>query len=162
MTNKPNRREAYTLLLGSIMACLILKGYNAINTEINGIETQPDFKVQAKEIELQPTDSYIPSSNTIAIINSNTYVSGKIKKRFGYKWKQYAELIAREASFNPSILNPTSGACGLAQALPCSKMACSLDREGIDCQLDWIDEYINSRYGSIEATLEFHNRMNWY
>ena len=32
----------------------------------------------------------------------------------------------------------------------------------IDCQLDWLDEYVQRRYGSFKKAIEFHDRMNWY
>ena len=105
---------------------------------------------------------YTPSANTLRIIENNPDVSGSIYRMFGKEWKQYAELIARESGFKPDAINPTSGACGLAQALPCSKMQCSLDMDGVDCQLNWIKNYVYDRYGNIEHALVFHDVMNYY
>jgi hypothetical protein len=76
------------------------------------------------------------------------------------EFEDAAELIAREASFNPSAINPTSGACGLPQALPCSKMDCDLT--DIDCQLDWQKDYIAGRYGTVTKALQFHDINGWY
>ena len=105
---------------------------------------------------------YLPSENTIKIMNANTGITAKIHTYFGEDWLKYAELIARESSFDPSAINPTSGACGLSQSLPCSKMQCSLDYEGVECQLNWIDEYINARYGEIDKALYHHDLVGWY
>ena len=112
------------------------------------------------ELEKRPEDNFFPSDNTIKIMNSNTGMTAKIHKKFGHNWMKWAELIARESGFNPSAINPTSGACGLSQALPCSKMKCSLD--DADCQLNWVEKYVNDRYGSIERTLVFHDIKGWY
>lgn len=112
------------------------------------------------ELELRPADDFFPSDNTIKIMNNNTGMTAKIHKKFGVQWMKWAELIARESGFNKRAINPTSGACGLSQALPCSKMACSLD--DADCQLNWIEEYVNDRYGSIDRTLVFHDLRNYY
>lgn len=75
-------------------------------------------------------------------------------------WEDAAELIARESSFDPGIINPTSSACGLAQALPCSKMGCSLT--DIECQLNWQKQYIANRYGTVSNALKFQIDNSWY
>jgi len=114
---------------------------------------------QETETEVEET-AYVPSSNTLALIQKNPGLAGKIKQVFGDEWRQAAELIARESSFNPHAINPTSGACGLAQALPCNKMACELS--DVHCQLEWISEYVQNRYGNMENTLAFHDQKGWY
>jgi len=117
-------------------------------------------QVQASEPEPLKEVVYTPSSRTLKLINKNPGLSSKIKDTFGEQWTYAAELIARESSFNKYAINPSSGACGLAQALPCSKMKCELSDE--DCQLEWIKNYVNARYGSVKGAVEFHDRMNWY
>jgi len=110
--------------------------------------------------EVKAKNQYIPSQNTITLINRNSGLSAKIKAVFEDDWLIASEIIARESSFNNYAINQSSGACGLAQALPCSKMACSLD--DIECQLKWIKSYINNRYGSVKKALNHHNAVNWY
>lgn len=72
----------------------------------------------------------------------------------------FAEIVAKESGFNPYSVNSSSGACGLAQALPCEKMGCDLG--DVDCQLEWMNSYINRRYGSPEQALNFHLFHGWY
>ena len=115
-------------------------------------------KIETREIER--VEDYVPSSNTLKIIEAKPGIYGAIYRKFGVEARQYAELIARESGFNEYAINPTSGACGLAQALPCSKMDCSM--ADVDCQLDWIGGYVNRRYGSIEHALVFHDVAGWY
>lgn len=64
-------------------------------------------------------------------------------------------LIMNESGCRPNAVNPSSGACGIAQALPCSKMPCTL--EDPVCQLRWMDQYIKSRYTTWENALSFWN-----
>lgn len=112
-------------------------------------------------VEVEKTQpEYVPSANTLKIIERNPGVAGKINRHYGSDWRKYAELIARESSFNPHAINPTSQACGLAQALPCQKMACELS--DIDCQLKWIETYVIQRYGSIDNALSWHDARGWY
>lgn len=70
------------------------------------------------------------------------------------------ELIRRESGCNPNAVNPTSGACGVAQELPCGKSGCSLG-DGA-CQVKWMNTYVLARYGSWANAVGFHNRNNWY
>ena len=56
------------------------------------------------------------------------------------------KLIGGESGCRPNAINPSSGACGIPQALPCSKMGCSLS--DAVCQLRWMDNYVKVRYGS--------------
>lgn len=70
------------------------------------------------------------------------------------------ELIRRESNCNPNAVNPSSGACGVAQELPCGKSGCSLG-DGA-CQVKWMNNYVHQRYGSWSNAVAFHNANNWY
>jgi hypothetical protein len=71
-----------------------------------------------------------------------------------------AELIRRESGCNPHAMNSSSGACGIAQELPCGKSGCQLG-DGA-CQVKWMNTYVTGRYGSWAAAVAFHNANNWY
>ena len=70
------------------------------------------------------------------------------------------ELIRRESNCNPNAVNPSSGACGVAQELPCGKSGCKLG-DGA-CQVAWMNRYVTSRYGSFANAIAFHNQKGWY
>ena len=70
------------------------------------------------------------------------------------------ELIRRESNCNPNAVNPSSGACGVAQELPCGKSGCKLG-DGA-CQVEWMKRYVTSRYGSFANAIAFHNQKGWY
>lgn len=70
------------------------------------------------------------------------------------------ELIRRESNCNPYAVNKSSGACGVAQELPCGKSGCSLG-DGA-CQVNWMNGYVSARYGSWANAVAFHDRNNWY
>jgi len=69
-------------------------------------------------------------------------------------------LIQKESGCNPNSVNRSSGACGVAQELPCGKSGCQLG-DGA-CQVAWMNRYVMGRYGSWSAALQFHLRNNWY
>lgn len=70
------------------------------------------------------------------------------------------ELIRRESGCNPYAMNKSSGACGVAQELPCGKSGCNLG-DGA-CQVRWMNGYVIARYGSWANAVAFHNAHNWY
>lgn len=72
-------------------------------------------------------------------------------------------LIGRESSCNPSVMNHGgSGAGGIAQALPYTKMGCSMDAAGAPCQILWMQNYVNARYGGWDGALSHSYSRGWY
>jgi len=71
-----------------------------------------------------------------------------------------SELIRRESNCNPYSVNRTSGACGVGQALPCSKTGCEMG-DGA-CQTIWMNQYVLGRYGSWSAALQHSYSYGWY
>lgn len=69
-------------------------------------------------------------------------------------------LITKESNCNPYAINKSSGACGIGQALPCSKMKCEMG-DGA-CQVKWMNDYVIGRYGSWQAAADHHRRKGWY
>lgn len=73
----------------------------------------------------------------------------------------YADfMVARESGWNPNAVNASSGACGLAQALPCSKVPGN-PYNPID-SLNWMNGYVNGRYGGWENAYNFWNANHYY
>lgn len=73
-------------------------------------------------------------------------------------------LIARESGWNVYATNPYSGAYGIPQALPGSKMASAGPdwRTNGVTQIKWGLRYIASTYGTPCAALAHSNRTGWY
>ena len=140
-----------TMLVGAFIGMM----YRASNTELIEVQDWSEVETIEPTKTLTPTPQYLPSRKTRVLINANPGFSGKLKKMYGSEWRYAAELIARESSFNPGAINPTSGACGLGQALPCSKMKCELT--DIDCQLRWLEEYVIDRYVTFEGAIWWHD-----
>lgn len=67
------------------------------------------------------------------------------------------KLILNESGCRTNAKNPSSGACGIPQAWPCSKLPCALDNTGAVCQLKWMDNYVKGRYGTWDNAL-----ATWY
>jgi hypothetical protein len=78
----------------------------------------------------------------------------------------FAQLEMQEAGWNPRALNPSSGAAGLAQALPASKYPPGAwpyhGLESAKLQLQWMMGYIRDRYGSPAGAWAHEQSAGWY
>jgi len=73
----------------------------------------------------------------------------------------YADfMVGKESGWNPNSLNKSSGACGLAQALPCSKVGPNWSNPVVS--LNWMNNYVNGRYGGWEGAYNFWQVKHWY
>ena len=73
-------------------------------------------------------------------------------------------LWERESNWNPTAQNPSSGAYGIPQSLPGSKMASVASdwRTNPATQITWGLNYISGRYGTPCGALAHSNSHNWY
>ena len=90
-----------------------------------------------------------------------------LKNKFGYGSNQFDcfnNIIMRESMWRVNATNPSSGAYGIPQALPGSKMA----SEGSDwrtnpaTQIIWGIKYMKDRYGSPCSAWGFKSANGWY
>ncbi len=85
----------------------------------------------------------------------------------GWDTAQYDCLVAlwqRESHWNHFAMNPTSGAYGIPQALPGTKMASAGDDWATNprTQIVWGLGYIAARYGTPCGAWEHSQVKNWY
>ena len=76
------------------------------------------------------------------------------------QWGYADFMVTKESGWNPNAVNKSSGACGLAQALPCSKVPGN-PYNPID-SLNWMNGYVNGRYGGWEGAYTFWQKNRWY
>ena len=90
-----------------------------------------------------------------------------LKNKFGYgesDFDCFNNIIIRESMWKVTATNPSSGAYGIPQALPGSKMA----KAGSDwrtnpaTQIIWAVGYMEDRYGSPCAAWSFKRAHGWY
>lgn len=71
-------------------------------------------------------------------------------------------IFDHESGDSTSAINPSSGACGLGQAWPCSKMPCSLSVSDYSCQVAYFTQYADDRYGGwANAAAYWSVHHNW-
>lgn len=67
-------------------------------------------------------------------------------------------LLMSESGYNQFATNGESGACGIFQAYPCSKLGCNL--QDVDCQINWGFAYIKRTYGTPSNAWAF--KREWH
>ena len=87
--------------------------------------------------------------------------------RFGWTKRQWGPLRwlwNRESGWNKYASNPYSGAYGIPQALPGSKMASAGNhwRTNATTQIRWGLRYIKSRYGRPRVAWDHSQAYGWY
>lgn len=80
------------------------------------------------------------------------------------QWPCLNKLWTQESSWITTAENPSSGAYGIPQSLPASKMASAgADyRTNTRTQLTWGMQYVKEAYGSPCQAWDFHLAHNWY
>jgi hypothetical protein len=75
-------------------------------------------------------------------------------------WGYVDYVVSRESGWNPNATNKSSGACGLVQALPCSKVPGN-GYDPVD-NLRWANGYATGRYGSWAGAYAFWTKNHWW
>ncbi|KDA05500.1 hypothetical protein DC31_13400 [Microbacterium sp. CH12i] len=75
-------------------------------------------------------------------------------------WGFVDYVVSKESGWNPNATNSSSGACGLVQALPCSKVPGN-GYDPVD-NLRWANGYATGRYGSWAGAYQFWINNNWW
>lgn len=90
-----------------------------------------------------------------------------LKNKYGYGSDQYAcfnNIIMRESMWVIDATNPSSGAYGIPQALPGTRMASVASdwRTNPATQISWAIGYMKDRYGSPCGAWGFKSGNGWY
>ena len=142
-------------------------------------------EVSNEEIALEIKDDKKDEKEecTKTVVNNNTYKSAPVVTGTKADYQAYAydlvlnkylwsesdyqalvNLWERESNWNANAHNKSSGAHGIPQSLPASKMS----SEGSDyytngyTQIRWGLKYIKERYGSPSAAWHHFQNKNWY
>lgn len=91
----------------------------------------------------------------------------EILKRAGVNSKDYNSvdfIISHESSWNEKAVNESSGAYGLCQALPATKLSSTGDdwKTNPVTQMKWCDNYAKERYGSWQKAESFWRENEWW
>lgn len=149
--------------------------------EVAAEETKVEVKEEKKEEPKEEKPKERPKTKTVT--NNNTqktapavtgtkaeyqaYAHDLVLNQYLWSESDYQALVnlwERESNWNANAHNKSSGAHGIPQSLPASKMS----SEGSDyytngyTQIRWGLKYIKERYGSPSAAWQHFQNKNWY
>lgn len=127
-------------------------------------KTTPEKEPEVEEVEPEepePSSSQYPSDGNVSAYKNQLLGAAGISSS-DLKYVDY--IISKESSWNYLISNQYSGAYGLCQALPGSKMASSGGdwATNPETQMKWCNTYAVSRYGSWQGAYNFWLKNNWW
>lgn len=163
----------YVSIFGAIMLIINIAGANPPKIEPRDIAT-----VQAKTVEVVAQKEEVKAPVKSLDIRSGLHEVTEdersiIKENFLTRWDEsewdaFDKLIGNESGWIAGRLNLSSGACGLGQALPCSKYTQGAELGDAINEANWSMDYILNRYKTPGKALSFwHSRSetkksNWY
>jgi cell wall-associated NlpC family hydrolase len=111
----------------------------------------------------------LPATSSLAapaaLNQYEAFAQGLVNRTWGSSQFPFLyQLWEQESGWNPAALNPMSGAFGIPQALPATKMATA----GLDwatnpyTQIEWGISYISAAYGNPQAAWAHEVAYNWY
>jgi len=111
-------------------------------------------KVEAKKAE-EARIASLPKAPAKAPLPGVAVASGSSSMDF---------IFYKESGGRTDAVNASSGACGLGQSLPCSKLAnvCPNWRTDRDCQVAFFSNYANARYGGWGGAVTFWYLHRWW
>jgi hypothetical protein len=80
------------------------------------------------------------------------------------QYQCFSKIVEHESGWDHTATNASSGAYGLVQALPASKMSTAGSdwKTNPATQIEWGLDYMNDRYGSPCGAWEFWQNNHWY
>ena len=141
-----------------------------VSNEEIALEIKDDKKDEKEEYTktIVSNNTYKSSTNiTGTKADYQAYAYDLVLNKYLWSESDYQALVnlwERESNWNANAHNKSSGAHGIPQSLPASKMS----SEGSDyytngyTQIRWGLKYIKERYGSPSAAWQHFQNKNWY
>lgn len=148
------------------------------------VKYQNDVEIERTEVSSvvleEPVNKIVQvraKQTTSRSSSGRTYISGSVAEyqayararcsAYGWSTADFNCLVAlwnKESKWNPNAYDSGSGAYGIPQALPASKMATAGTdyRTNYKTQINWGLSYISSRYGSPSAAWSHSKSTGWY
>jgi len=168
------------LFAGAVLTYSAVKGYKISGTLRDLLSGKP---APGKDSPLQPPSSKTPIGHGVAgggqygdsggnSPASNQQIAKMLTAKYGWnqgdQWNSLVILWDGESSWSNTAMNPTSGAYGIPQALPQTKMPLAArdsahgGTSDPTAQIRWGLRYILIRYGNPVNALAFKRSHGWY
>lgn len=161
---------------GTIFAYAGIKGYSVmkvLRNVVSGVPLMTDTDVLPLTAAQIAAPQGPPGPNAPTSPTGNKAIGKSMAKGYGWdigaNWDALDKLWTRESGWKNTAKNASSGAYGIPQALPASKMPAAaqappVGRSDPATQIRWGLEYIKGRYGSPVAAWAHSEQTHphWY
>lgn len=134
---------------------------NKLEQERQRLESELIAKRNAKDKANQA------SQRALALGGDTAYAAGGTKEQWmaaagipQHEWGYVDSIVSRESGWNPNAVNPSSGACGLGQQLPCGKWPGAWNDPVAALKAQ--HQYVTERYGGYAQAVAFWNANHYY
>lgn len=172
-------------IIGGFGLILLINGYVNGKQEVVELDNTSKTQIEGQISNVSTTTSTIATTKkktTKKVVKTTKKATTKKINGFNVKenkseMQQYARsilsekdyealdyIITHESGWNANNVNKKSGASGLCQSLPASKMAVSGKdyKTNYKTQINWCILYCNTRYGSIQKAKKFWLKHHWF
>lgn len=138
-----------------------------IYTEVPTVEIPDPAEVERKRLEEEAAKAAEEAEKKPATAGLARYTGGGAPAEWMAAagiaegdWAYVDFIASKESGWNPNATNASSGACGLIQAYPCSKVPGN-GYDPVD-NLRWANGYATGRYGSWAQAYAFWTSNHWW
>ena len=170
--------KVYIAIMVALIGCaLLINGFineegkqdvvvidNTNKTTLITTSTNTTKTTKTSKATVKTTKKKVYKAPKVETASKQEYID-YAKSISGYNEKQMNCLINlwnHESGWNPNSVNKKSGACGIPQALPCSKIKNVEGSNDWKAQIRWGIKYINYRYKTPCKAWEYFKKKNWY
>ena len=143
-------------------------GISAVEIQVS-VPSAPSSKSGTKSTSSSTRDDTPPTRDKTSVKYAKWFARQEMAKaRYGWgsdeQWDALEQLWTRESGWNYQATNPSSGAYGIPQSLPGSKMAAAGKdwRTNPETQIRWGLSYIKERYGGPKRAWAHFQSRGWY
>ena len=166
-----------TIMVGLVGMLILISGLfnkkddiTQIQDEIKGVEVSNNINIsdttkKSKKVLKTTKKKTIKKIIKTVKVGSYSEYQSYAKQYGNYDDTQMNCLINlwnKESGWNPNSYNKKSGACGIPQALPCSKISKSEGSSDWKAQIRWGVKYINARYKTPCNAWNHFLKKHWY
>jgi len=140
-----------------------LKKIQELETERQRLERELQAKLDRNKAEQEKLATAAKNASGLKVASAASGSKHDWMRAAGIpesQWQYVDYIVSKESSWNPNAINKSSGACSLAQSLPCSKIGPNW-RDPV-VALKWQYNYVSQRYGGYAGAYSFWQKNSWY
>ncbi len=153
---------------GGVLVWSGLKGARVSGSLRNLLSGEAPPKASGAEAITAPGGTAAPAATSLgALLGGNDAQNQALGQQMcaqagwtGAQWSAFNWIAETESSWSDTVVNPSSGAAGIAQNI--SGFGPGYESGNAGQQIAWMISYIQGRYGTPVQAKAFHQANGWY